>query len=241
MLKIIEGICKQHGIKFTVLKLPETEEYREFLKSKRHEAFYVMEGRTMTMFEFMAFYHKKDNGEYGYGWCGKQRWGTTLKKQILNRYYQSLDRFVVEYVGIAADETERMDIKPKKNYTKSYPLVKWKMTEKDCLDFCYSMGITWTQNGIRLYDILDRVSCQHCQNKNKKEIQNIREYLPELWEDFMLWQSYICYPYRSDGRTIFDLDDQLEATAQQVRLDTSNRCNVQEGYHQMDLFCDCNI
>ena len=57
----------------------------------------------------------------------------------------------------------------------------------------------------------------------------------------MLWQSYICYPYRSDGRTIFDLDDQLEATAQQVRLDTSNRCNVQEGYHQMDLFCDCNI
>ena len=209
VLLYVASICLREKIKFTVLTIPETDEYKKFLQSTNLK---------LTMFEFLVFYHKKDNGKYGYGWCGKQRWGTSLKKQILNNYYQSLEKFVVEYVGIAADETHRIDIKPHKNYAKSYPLVKWKMTEKDCLDYCYAHNVYWMEKNIPLYSILDRVSCKHCQNKNLKELKNIRKHLKDLWEEFQEWQSVIPYPYRSDGSSIQDLDRRFENEDQQINM-----------------------
>lgn len=200
-LLFVASICMKEKIKFTVLNIPETEEYRLFKKAT---------GTEISMFEFLAFEHEKKNGGRGYGWCGKQRWGTAIKNRLLNNYYQSLERFIVEYVGIAADESQRIDIKPHKNYAKAYPLIKWKMTEVDCLEYCYQHGVEWRQDGIRLYDILDRVSCQHCQQKNLKELRNIRKHLPGLWESFYAWQCDISFPYRSDGITISDLDRRFQ-------------------------------
>lgn len=203
------SICLHEKIKFTVLEIPETEEYRIFKEKS---------GIELSVFEFLVFEHEKQNGCRGYGWCGKQRWGTAIKKQLLNNYYQSLERFVIEYVGIAADEVHRIDIVPHKNYAKSYPLIKWRMAESDCLNYCYRHGVEWRQNGIRLYDILDRVSCQHCQQKNLKELRNIRKHLPELWGDFKDWQSKISFPYRSDGSTIHDLDKRFASEDMQLTI-----------------------
>ncbi len=203
------SICLKEKIKFTVLNIPETEEYMEFKADT---------GTAPGMFAFMVFAHKKQNGCRGYGWCGKQRWGTAMKRQLLNNYYQSLERFVVEYVGIAADEVQRIDIRPHKNYAKSYPLIKWRMTEADCLKYCYQHGVQWKQSGIRLYDILDRVSCQHCQKKNLKELRNIKKFLPELWESFKEWQERISFPYRSDGSTVHDLDKRFASEVKQISL-----------------------
>lgn len=208
-LLFIASVCLHEGIKFTVLPIPETEEYKEFI---------ARTGINISMFEFLVFYHEKANGKQGYGWCGKQRWGTAIKKQLLNNYYQSKECFVIEYVGIAADEVHRIDIEPHKNYAKVYPLIKWKMTEADCLAYCYKHGLTWIQNGIRLYDILDRVSCMHCQQKNLKELRNIRRFLPDLWKSFEKWQCNIEYSYRSDGSTIFDLDNRFEIEDAQISL-----------------------
>ncbi|MDE7002395.1 MAG: phosphoadenosine phosphosulfate reductase [Lachnospiraceae bacterium] len=203
------SICLKEGIKFTVLSIQETEEYRKYREIAEDD---------LSMFEFMAFAHEKRNGCRGYGWCGKQRWGTAIKRQLLNGYYQSLERFVIEYVGIAADEVQRIDIKPHKNYAKAYPLIKWKMTEADCLEYCYQHGVHWIQSGIRLYDILDRVSCQHCQQKNLKELRNIRRYLPELWDSFKGWQDKVSIPYRSDRSTIYDLDKRFSSENVQLSL-----------------------
>lgn len=55
------------------------------------------------------------------------------------------------------------------------------MTEADCLKYCYSKGFEWKENNIRLYDVLDRVSCWCCANKNKKELENMRIYLPDYY------------------------------------------------------------
>jgi len=55
------------------------------------------------------------------------------------------------------------------------------MTEKDCLEYCYEKGFDWRENEIRLYDILDRISCWCCSNKNKKELDNMRIYLPNYY------------------------------------------------------------
>lgn len=207
ILLFAASVCLHEGIKFTVLTIPETEEYKDFVKKS---------GMEISMFEFLAFCHKKQNGKCGYGWCGKQRWGTAIKKSLLNGYYQSLDRFVIEYIGIAADEPQRIDIAPHKNYAKSYPLIKWGMTEADCLRYCNDHGLWWYQDGIRLYDILDRVSCKHCQQKNLKELKNIRKHLLRLWDSFKEWQAHTEFAYRSNGNTIFDLDKRFEDEERQL-------------------------
>lgn len=116
--------------------------------------------------------------KHGYGWCGGPcRWGTTEKQRALDKYAES--KKAVVYVGIAADETPRIE-KERKEY-KQLPLVEWGMTEKDCLDYCRAHGKSWDQEGVDLYDILDRVSCWCCRNKNQKELKAIHDNLPDTW------------------------------------------------------------
>lgn len=117
--------------------------------------------------------------KHGYGWCGGTcRWGTTEKQRVLDKYAE--DRSAIVYVGIAADETARLEkeVKPYKHY----PLAEWGMTEADCLAYCKERGYTWEQDGVPLYDILDRVSCWCCRNKNMKELKAIHDHLPGTWK-----------------------------------------------------------
>lgn len=79
------------------------------------------------------------------------------------------------------------------------------MTEKDCLDFCYSEGFTWEEDGIELYDILDRVSCWCCANKNKKELKNYYLYLPNYWNKLLDMQRKTERPF-SKNINLLELD-----------------------------------
>lgn len=85
----------------------------------------------------------------GMSWPGpRNRWCTAmLKMRIINAYLRKLkeDYTVIEYVGIAADEVNRIK-------DKNYPLVEWGMTEKDCLSYCYRRGFDWGG----LYDLFKR-------------------------------------------------------------------------------------
>lgn len=119
-----------------------------------------------------------DGIHYGYGWCGGScRWGTSEKIRTLDRYAKSKGAMV--YVGLAADEQHRIE-KEHKPY-KLYPLSDWGMTEQDCLAYCREHGESWDQEGIDLYDILDRVSCWCCRNKNQTELKAIHDHLPDTW------------------------------------------------------------
>lgn len=164
-------------------------------------------------FEFNAFQrevHKKDGTiAYGYDWCGgMRRWGTAGKLSAINRHYKENydDEVVIEYVGIAVDERDRIE-KYRLKRTKSvklYPLVEWGMTEQDCLNYCYSNGWNWQENGIDLYEILDRVSCWCCANKNQKEIKNIMMYVPEYWERIKVYEKKCGVPYKKKGTEYFE-------------------------------------
>lgn len=157
--------------------------------------------------------HKR-NGcvQYGYKWCGGVcRWGTALKIKAMEKYYREEypGEVIVQYIGIAADERERIDRKRYENIIKIYPLVELGMTESDCLEYCYANGITWEENGYSLYNLLDRVSCKYCRNKNLRELYNIYRYLPNVWEELKVLQRDIRMPYRN-GMTIFDLEEKFK-------------------------------
>lgn len=119
--------------------------------------------------------------QYGYGLCGGRcRWGTTDKNIAIKKYLKAqYGENYKEYIGIAFDEKER--IKKERTVHKLLPLIDWQMTEKDCLEYCYNKNFFWKENGVRLYDVLDRVSCWCCANKNKKELNNMLYYLPEYY------------------------------------------------------------
>lgn len=150
-------------------------------------------------FEYDMLYRpvcSKQKGKHsGYGWCGGvSRWGTTSKTKIIDRYKLSLNEEITEYIGIAADE-------PKRVRDKNYPLIEWGMTELDCLSYCYKNGWHWFEQTrddkqIELYDVLDRVSCWCCCNKNRKELKNIYLFLPEYWEKLKTLQAQIERPMK---------------------------------------------
>ena len=157
-------------------------------------------------FDYMMFEHLTKSGKIGYGWCGGLcRWGTGYKTSALDKYSQGA--FV--YIGIAADETARL----KKDYGdhKLLPLVEWGMSEKDCLQYCYSKGYDWNENSVELYSILDRVSCWCCRNKNLRELKGIYQHLPGYWQKLKDIQARLPDPMKGKGKSVFDLEKRFEA------------------------------
>lgn len=146
---------------------------------------------------------------YGDEWCGKCRWQTFIKQRICNQY-TGTDNIV--YVGIASDEIKRLQ---KLDSYKKAPLADWKMIEKDCLEYCFSKGIHWYEDGIELYDILDRVSCWCCQNKNLSGLKNMYLYLPKYWKMLKGLQSRIDVPMKGDGKSVFQLEERFKREMEQ--------------------------
>lgn len=178
--------------------------YRIFEKlqpylAKRGIKFTVLHPQNPFLYDMLERpVESKQKGKHnGYGWCGGVcRWGTTWKTQALDRYAGD----AVQIIGIAADEQyRRKELTGKKKSL----LIENGMTEADCLTYCRQRGWGWieetpaTSSGsVDLYDILDRVSCWCCCNKNQKELRNIWKYLPQYWERLKELQSQIDRPMK---------------------------------------------
>lgn len=153
-------------------------------------------------FEYYAFEHiltkGKNKGQKGYGFPSPRvRWcNSKLKIDIFNNYVKGKVN-VKRYIGIAFDEQERI----KEDDDKIYPLVEWKMSEKDCLKYCLEKGFNW--NG--LYRIFNRVSCWCCPLQSLSELRNLKMFFPEKWEKLKKWQELTNSPFRVDY-SVFDLE-----------------------------------
>ena len=180
-------ILKENNIKYVELKPEKNFEYTMFEKSIKH---------------------RNGTESKGYSWCGGRcRWGTTEKNKSISKYLKdSYGDDYRELVGIAKDEEHRI----KNDYHKVYPLFYWKMTEKECLEYCYSKGFYWEENGVRLYDVLDRVSCWCCANKNLKELRNYYKYLPDYWNRLKEFQKRTDRPFKNNKYTIFKLEERFK-------------------------------
>lgn len=181
----VKEVLKSKNIKFTVLKDKNSFEYNAFER----------------------IVHKKNGTIHkGYDWCGGvRRWGTSSKTNAIKSHYNEHypNEQITEYIGIAFDEQQRAKESTDK-IIKTYPLIEWKMTEKDCLDYCYSKGYNWNEDGIDLYSVLDRVSCWCCANKNQKELRNIKKFLPEYWNKLWTYENRCGVPYKKKGMQYFE-------------------------------------
>lgn len=145
----------------------------------------------------------------GYGWCGGAcRWGTALKLETLRKFYnRELSEYdVVEYVGIAADEPERVDCDAVKAGKKIYPLVNEGITEAECLLGCYKHGFLWKEDGIYLYEVMDRLSCWLCRNKNLKELKAMCFLLPKYFSRLKQLEKKLFESMRGEGISLPELE-----------------------------------
>ena len=115
----------------------------------------------------------KMKGQKGYGFPDFQnRWCTALKRHAVKKIISKYD---IQYHGIAADERKRI-VFP--NYNIKYPLIQWNITQKQTLQYCYSMGFNWDG----LYEDFQRVSCWCCPMSRIGELEMLYHRYPHLWK-----------------------------------------------------------
>ena len=149
----------------------------------------------------------------GYSWAGpKLRWCTeVLKNRPREQYLQRLreEYEVLEYIGIAADETHRINRKCNQKDGARLPLVEWGMTEADCLAYCKERGYDWGG----LYEKFHRVSCWCCPLQSLADCRVLYRDFPDLWEQLKRWDAMTWRSFKSDYTVLqleqrFDFEDE---------------------------------
>jgi len=199
--ELVEG----NGIKFTMLRSPLDYDYYMFEHQPNRK------NPELLM-------HK------GHSWAGpRARWCTSrLKTDIINGYCNDLARktggAAVHFVGIAYDEQDRLQRKTNQEKNQRHPLVGWKWTEDDCLEYCYSKGFDWEG----LYEIFDRVSCWCCPLQPLKDLRNLRRHFPDLWSELIDMDERTWRQFQKDYTVKqldarFALEDQWEAEGKNTK------------------------
>ena len=135
---------------------------------------------------------KRKGNKEGYGWPDfRNRWCTALKRSAFKKTVPGKD--VLEYHGISFDETERTD-KNKDGRDIEYPLIDWKMTGGDCIEYCYSKGFDWGG----LYEKMSRVSCWCCPLSRIGELKILHDEYPDLWAEIKNMDCKSYRKFRSD-------------------------------------------
>lgn len=124
------------GVEFDSIR-NNAEKMKSILADKGIE-FTILEPREPFIYCMTEKPVNKRNGELqcGYKWCGGcARWGTSLKLEATQKNNNKYgDETIVEYVGVAVDERQRINRKRNGNRIKIYPLVEWEMSEKNVLN-----------------------------------------------------------------------------------------------------------
>ncbi len=161
-------------------------------------------------FEYWMTQHVKtkgDNrGKIGYGWSDiGNRWCTKIKTDSIDRGR----RRDYSYQGIAADESHRMQDDERNRY----PLIEWGMTERDCLEYCYSLGFHWRG----LYERRRRVSCYLCPLQSLPELKMVWRDYPELWANMKRLDKMSHRTFRP-GMTLDQIEQRFIEESKQLTL-----------------------
>lgn len=153
--------------------------------------------------------------DHGYGMPGRKfRWCTSrLKNDPRKKHIRALSEKcdVVQYVGLAADETERL-ARPQ-NQDCRHPLAEWGWTEAQCLQYCYDHGFTWGG----LYEGRSGLSCWCCPLQPYKELKMLWRGFPDLWAKLQEWGNYTYWRNFRSGYRVehlaarFAFEDEWEA------------------------------
>lgn len=141
--------------------------------------------------------YKGQNSIYGFPvirgpWCNDR-----LKMKAIKSIEQQ-DQ-TVHYVGIAADEPERL---ARLDGTSSIsPLAAIGWTEADCFRVCEENNLLSP-----IYSDSTRGGCWFCHNQSIDQLRKLRKNYPDLWNLLLKWDADSPVSFHPDGHTVHDFD-----------------------------------
>lgn len=163
------------------------------------------------------FYTKKEKGKrigqiYGFpvligAWCNGR-----LKLQVIAKHLNQLKKQynVIQYIGIAVDEEER--IKAKDNVI--YPLVDLGITEEMAKNICIDNNLYSP-----LYnDEIHRDGCWFCNKASIKDLMDVYKNYPDYWKLLLELDNDSPYSFRANGETVHDLDERFKKETSQMTI-----------------------
>lgn len=117
---------------------------------------------------------------------------------------QGAKKNIVQYLGIAADEPER--IKRHSISGKILPLVDIGWDEAYCRKWCEDNNLLSP-----IYTDSLRGGCWFCHNQSIEQLRLLRKKYPELWNLLLKWDSDSPTTFKSDGHTVHDFDRRFQA------------------------------
>ena len=109
---------------------------------------------------------------------------------------------VVQYLGIAADEPER--IKRHSVPGKMLPLVMIGWDEAYCRKWCEENDLLSP-----IYTDSARGGCWFCHNQGIDQLRLLRKNYPDLWKLLLKWDNDSPVTFHADGHTVHDFDLQF--------------------------------
>lgn len=111
---------------------------------------------------------------------------------------------IVQYLGIAADEPERIQRHDKPGF--KMPLVEIGWTEADCRKWCEERGLLSP-----IYTTATRGGCWFCHNQGIDQLRLLRKTYPDLWKLLLKWDRDSPVTFKADGHTVRDYDLRFQA------------------------------
>lgn len=235
LLKLIESGEQIDVILFCDTGLEFPAMYAHINKVEKEIGRKITRLRSIEGFEFYLLYKDVKNKEKtldyftdnginkermaGYSWPDMRiRWCThELKDKPREKFFRDLRKKynIIEYVGIAADESHRLKHKCNKNVRA--PLVEWGMTEADCLDYCKKRGYDWGG----LYEKYKRLSCWCCPLQTLQELRVLYRDFPDLWNQLKKWDAATRRDFRQnysvmDLETRFNFEEEWKRSGEKI-------------------------
>lgn len=111
---------------------------------------------------------------------------------------------IVQYLGIAADEPERIKRHDKPGF--KMPLVEIGWTEADCRKWCEERDLLSP-----IYTTATRGGCWFCHNQGIDQLRILRREYPDLWKLLLKWDRDSPVSFHADGHTVHDFDLRFQA------------------------------
>ena len=112
---------------------------------------------------------------------------------------QGADKNIVQYLGIAADEPERITRHQKPGY--KLPLVEIGWDEAFCRQICEKNDLLSP-----IYTSSTRGGCWFCHNQGVDQLRILRKQYPDYWQLLLKWDADSPVTFKPDGHTVHDFD-----------------------------------
>lgn len=114
--------------------------------------------------------------------CGRCVVQRDCKARPIHRYLKTLPAHVVQYVGIAKDETDRLfRMEGRKQVSL---LEKYNISESGARQLCEDAGLLSP-----IYSFADRNGCWFCPNAKLPELRHLYDHHPDLWNRMLELQA----------------------------------------------------